>query len=206
MGHAYFHTLCDEISLENIPERFGGGLAGGNEPFHFNISEDGPLHCADVTSEEKSDHANPVAMGIEYAKATVAENETYNQGGADPKDTVRWRACNDEDRYFLGWDMSEDGAGGDSIMRDLALAYESVPKHETLTKYYKFVKLLVYKFYYFYIYPLRNPFLATSLFILFCHFYRNYDTIFTILKLGIFPMLLFTLLSYLSKDIWNDNN
>jgi len=43
-GSNYYTALTKEISLENIPVRFGGLFEGGDEPFQFDLSEGGPLH------------------------------------------------------------------------------------------------------------------------------------------------------------------
>jgi hypothetical protein len=40
----FMDTLMKDITFENIPQILGGGHAGYNEPYEFDISETGPLH------------------------------------------------------------------------------------------------------------------------------------------------------------------
>ena len=44
------NKLLEDISTENIPERLGGSFKLYNEPFTFDVSVGGPLHCPDAPS------------------------------------------------------------------------------------------------------------------------------------------------------------
>jgi hypothetical protein len=61
LGTGYLADLADEIPIESIPECIGGKCPGGNETFHFDLREGGPLHYpgaptteTDTYSEAKS--------------------------------------------------------------------------------------------------------------------------------------------------------
>jgi len=44
LGTDYMNTLQQDIDFECIPREFGGGYDGGNEPWGFDYSENGPMH------------------------------------------------------------------------------------------------------------------------------------------------------------------
>jgi hypothetical protein len=44
-GHNYMNVLLEDMTIENIPERLGGKFKMYNEPFEFDRSVGGPLHC-----------------------------------------------------------------------------------------------------------------------------------------------------------------
>lgn len=51
VGSHFMPTLLEDMTFENIPERFGGGFKLYNEPFKFNTSPGGPLFCGPTEDE-----------------------------------------------------------------------------------------------------------------------------------------------------------
>lgn len=57
-GSNYMPLLLEDMTFENIPERFGGGFKLYNEPFHFDKSPGGPLFCGPVDRDGSSELNN----------------------------------------------------------------------------------------------------------------------------------------------------
>jgi hypothetical protein len=58
-GHNYMNVLLEDMTIENIPERLGGKFKLYNEPYEFDKSVGGPLHCG-IANEApaENDHAH----------------------------------------------------------------------------------------------------------------------------------------------------
>jgi len=88
--------LLEDMTFENIPERFGGGFKLYNEPFNFDKSPGGPLFCGPVHNSNNSDRnrkANrffPTSSltidteQTEYPERRLSQQSTSSSGSTSP--------------------------------------------------------------------------------------------------------------------------